>query len=542
MKWVALISLGLALVANCSANADEPPKPQLIVAIAVDQYSSDLFNEYRSLYSHGLATLTQGVVFPHGYQSHAATETCPGHSTILTGSHPSRTGIVANDWFDPNHERKTEKGETIHKIYCAEDPSASDVYGATVSAVSLKVPTLGDRLHVVHPDSLVVAVAGKDRAAMMMGGHTTDLSIWWNGKEYVSRKQPSTQAYSDVRLAQINDEAHRSAALHGTAELPPQCAARSRYFGLESKIGVPRPVSTLRRWLATPAFDWFTMKAAVSAVEDLKLGRHEHPDVLAISFSATDYVGHMFGPEGVEMCIQQLGLDRTIETLLRELDATGISYVVVLTADHGGSDVTERMHERGVESAARIDAKLMPEVVNAELKRKLGLQRDAILVAGNFFNDIYLTPAVPTARRAKAIQFAKEIYTRHPQVAAVFTKSELIAATAPHGAPDQWTLLDRAKASFDPQRSGDLIVLLKPYIIPFAPPDSYEGYAASHGSPWDYDRIVPIVFWWKGVAGFEQPAAVETVDILPTLADFIGLQVPSKEIDGRALTVVLPVH
>src|SRR3954451_14787211 len=211
----------LALVSVCTlvlsvARADVAPKPKLIVAIAVDQYSGDLFNEYRSSYLHGMSTLMQGVVFPHGYQSHAATETCPGHSTILTGSHPSRSGIIANDWFDPNHERKTEKGETIHKIYCAEDPSASNVYGATVSAVSLKVPTLGDRLHAVHSDSLVVAVAGKDRSAMMMGGRTTDLSIWWNGKEYVSRKQPSAGAYSDAQLAQINDDAHQSAALHGT--------------------------------------------------------------------------------------------------------------------------------------------------------------------------------------------------------------------------------------------------------------------------------------------------------------------------------------
>jgi predicted AlkP superfamily pyrophosphatase or phosphodiesterase len=85
-------------------------------------------------------------------------------------------------------------------------------------------------------------------------------------------------------------------------------------------------------------------------------------------------------------------------------------------------------------------------------------------------------------------------------------------------------------------------VLLKPYIIPFPPPTSYEGYAASHGSPWDYDRIVPILFWWKDIAGFEQPVAAETVDILPTLAQFVGLPIPSNEIDGRALTVVLPSH
>jgi predicted AlkP superfamily pyrophosphatase or phosphodiesterase len=103
-------------------------------------------------------------------------------------------------------------------------------------------------------------------------------------------------------------------------------------------------------------------------------------------------------------------------------------------------------------------------------------------------------------------------------------------------------LLDRVKASFDPERSGDLVVLLKPYITSFPPPENYDGYAASHGSPWDYDRTVPILFWWKGINGFEQPAAVETVDILPTLANLIGLTIPPNEIDGRALPIVLQPH
>ncbi len=541
MKCVSALAVLCPLIMGV-ADADTMPKPRLIVAIAVDQYSADLFNEYRGLYTHGLATLTQGVVFPHGYQSHAATETCPGHSTILTGAHPSRTGIVANDWLDPEHDRKNQKGETIHKVYCAEDPRASDVYGATVSAVSLKVPTLGDRLHALHSGSMVVAVAGKDRAAMMLGGHTTDLSIWWDGKEFVARKQRSAQAYSEQHLVQINDEAHQSISLHATADLPPQCAGKSRFFGLESKIGVPRPASSVKRWQASPALDWFTAKAAISALEDLKLGTHESTDVLAIGLSATDFVGHMFGPEGAEMCIQQLALDRTIETLLRELDATGVPYVVTLTADHGGSDVTERIRERGVEQADRIDSDIMPEAINAALKRKLGLKNDAILVGSYFMNDVYLNADVPSGKRSRAIKLAKDLYAKHPQVAAVFTRTEVLAAPQPRGAPDQWTLLDRVKASFDPERSGDLVVLLKPYITSFPPPENYDGYAASHGSPWDYDRTVPILFWWKGVDGFEQPAAVETVDILPTLANLIGLTVPPNEIDGRALPIVLQTH
>jgi predicted AlkP superfamily pyrophosphatase or phosphodiesterase len=106
--------------------------------------------------------------------------------------------------------------------------------------------------------------------------------------------------------------------------------------------------------------------------------------------------------------------------------------------------------------------------------------------------------------------------------------------------PDQWSLLDRARASFNEKRSGDLVVLLKPYVTTY--PASTDNYISSHGSPWDYDRRVPIVFWWPGIAGYEQPAAVETVDIAPTLADLVGLKVGEPTMDGRVLQIGQAPH
>ena len=148
------------------------PAPRLIVAIAVDQFSADLFSEYRPYYTGGLKRLTQGAVFPRGYQSHAATETCPGHSTILTGSRPSRTGIIANSWFDLGANRADKV------IYCAEDENqpgtSSNNY--VVSPIHLRVPTLGDRMKAANPATRVVSVAGKDRAAVMMGGRRRIMS------------------------------------------------------------------------------------------------------------------------------------------------------------------------------------------------------------------------------------------------------------------------------------------------------------------------------------------------------------------------------
>ena len=163
-----------------AATPTTPPK--LIVAISVDQFAADLFQQYRNRYTGGFARLLGGVVFPSGYQSHAATETCPGHSTILTGMRPAHTGIIANNWVDQR------AGRPDKIVYCSEDErvtgSTHDSY--TVSDMHLKVPTLGEMMKARDPRTRSVSVAGKDRAAVMMGGHKVDELWWWDGKTYSS--------------------------------------------------------------------------------------------------------------------------------------------------------------------------------------------------------------------------------------------------------------------------------------------------------------------------------------------------------------------
>jgi arylsulfatase A-like enzyme len=207
----------------------------------------------------------------------------------------------------------------------------------------------------------------------------------------------------------------------------------------------------------------------------------------------------------------------------------------MLTADHGGHDLPERNDIRGLPAAERVDAALSAREVGANLAKQFGL-KDSVLLGRSAFGDIYLSESVPADKRAAVLDAAVKAYRSHRQVAAVFTKSELIAAPPPAGPVDEWTLLERAKASFDPERSGDFVVLLKEYVTPI--PEGGVGYVATHGSPWGYDRRVPILFWWKGIRGFEQPNAVETVDILPTLASLIGLDIPAGEIDGRCLDLL----
>lgn len=536
------------LAASCttlSLHAAEPPRPKLVVAIAIDQFSSDVFTEYRALYRAGLKRLAGGVVFPRGHQSHAATETCPGHSTILTGARPARTGIIANGWQDPALPRIAGGNQTF-TVYCVEKTGASGSHAdkKVISPDTLLVPTLGDRMKARDPASRVVAVSGKDRSAVMLGGHNADLTLWWTSGGFVTYAGKESSIPREI-ATKVNAKVRKSYSRPTVPKLPAACASKSREIKVTNDISVgtlQRLPGNSKRWRATPAMDSFTVDAALAVLKSLDLGGKQSIDLLAVSFSGTDYVGHYYGTEGAEMCAQQLALDRAIGRLLTGLDKAGMAYVVAMTADHGGVDTPERNRARGVTAAQRIDASLLPVNISAALEHDLqGLPKPIVLGGREFANDVYLHAGIASDRRAAVLQAAYLKYRDHPQVAAVFTRSELMAAEPPQGPVDEWTLLERAKASFNPRRSGDLIVLLKPFISLYHTPENIDSdYTSSHGSPWAYDRRVPIVFWWKGIAGFEQPMPVETVDVAPTLAKLIGLEVPATQFDGRALPVVQP--
>ena len=529
-----LAGAALAFCAAGAAHAQPAPAPaappRLIVAIAVDQFSSDIFAEYRGRFAHGLKRLQQGAVFPSGYQSHAATETCPGHSTILTGAHPARTGIIANTWYDLGVGREKKA------IYCAEDETrtAPNPRDYVASVAHLLVPTLGDRLKAANPASRNVAVSGKDRGALMMGGHVIDQVYWWQGKGFATLQGatlgPSAVA---VNAAVTKALAEPRAAL----PLPPDCARSDRAI-VAGPVTVgtgrfERPANDAARFRASPELDAMTADLARRLVAELDLGKGPATDVLSVSLAATDYVGHATGTEGTEMCLQLHALDRTLGDLFGFLDARGIDYAVMLTADHGGFDLPERLDLQGLPQAARVDPALVPETLGKTIATRLKIKGvEPLLYGDGPFGDIYLNRALKPAQRKKVLGELKGL-AAHPQVAAVFTGEELAKAPSPAGSPDAWSLMDRARASYHAGRSGDAVMLLDRAIVPIPTPGP--GYTATHGSPWDYDRRVPMLFWRKGMTGFEQPNAVETVDIAPTLAALVGLAVPEAEFDGRCL-------
>lgn len=510
-------------------------RPSLVVAIAVDQFSADLFAEYRQHFTGGIARLMTGAVFPSAYQSHAATETCPGHSTILTGVHPARTGIISNAWFSLELVSRPNR-----RVYCAEDendPQAS-ADSPVISAAHLRVPTLGEYMKQADPRSRNVAVSAKDRAVVMMGGHAIDAGYWFGktGFETFRARQPSPAVVG------INAAIAREIARgHPPSAVPAWCVQHD----LPVRVGPNGMVGTGRfavgprdaeAFHGSPRMDAATLQLAAGLVDEMRLGRGPAPDLLSISLSVTDYVGHAYGTEGQEMCIQMAELDRSLGLFLKKLDATGVDYEVVLTADHGGLDLPERLSQQGVPGAQRVDPGLWPPKLGAAIAAQLGLNLSEPLLYGDSTEgDIYVARSTTPAQRGQVIAALVARLKLHPQVAAVFTRVELAAAGAPSGNPQDWSLLDRARASFDPQRSGDVVVLLDRDVVPIS--SATPGMVATHGSPWDYDRRVPLLFWRKGLRGFEQPAPVETVDIAPTLAATLGLRLPAGTFDGRCLDI-----
>ena len=529
-----LIAAAVAAVFATQSPAQVPKPPKLLVVISIDQFSADLFDEYRPQFTGGLARLASGTVFRNGYQAHAVTETCPGHSTLLTGDHPARTGIVTNNWVDQSIARADKT------VYCAEDETQPGTSSSNykVSPKHLLVPTLGELMKQRWPASRNVAVSGKDRAAVMMSGHVPDQRWYWNGKVFTTdlAGAPVPQVVSRFQAALAAALSQPRPALEST----PYCQGKARPIRMEGSgkaVGAgrfARAASDLTAFRASPEMDGTTLALAAGLVDEMKLGRGAAPDLLSISLSATDYVGHAYGTEGEEMCLQLVELDRELGDFLALLDSRGVDYAVTLSADHGGKDVPERERLAGVADATRVDPSLSPATMRKKLAAQLGLQGPGLL-GDSPFGDIYVDRRLSAVDQKRLLAAAVAAYRANPEVEAVFTGEELAATPLATTPPDSWSVIQRSRASYYPGRSGDFVVVLKKDVTPIA---NTSGSVATHGSAWDYDRRVPIIFWQAGVTGATIEHSVDTVDIMPTLASQIGLQLQPGSVDGRCLSDV----
>lgn len=509
------------------------PAPALIVTLVVDQLSANLFNQYRGWFTGGLKTLAdQGMVSINGYQTHGVTVTCAGHSTVLTGAHPARSGIPANDWID------TTTGE---ETYCLAAPQNTLAHGRNtdngpVGPDQLTASTLGDWLKAVSPESRVFGVSGKDRGAINLAGHKGDGAFWLTENfGFTTYVEPGQSA--EARLAPV--AAVNARMIERFTRNAPSWtytnAACRRLEGSWTIAGerfdskVPPSNFSLD---SSPILDELTLEGAAELLDGQQLGRRGVTDMLGVSLSATDRIGHGYGTQGPEMCEQMLRLDAALGVFLDKLSAIPGGVIVVLTADHGGSDFPERTAVEGYPSAGRTDRELMPRV-NGALKARFGLQANPLVSsAGGLVIVDKDRKALAEPLRGQVLAAALELLNAEPQVALAVSRDELLAEPIPASDnPDELTLRQRLRLSAVAGRSPDILRAWQPGLTGSG---RVGATISSHGSPWDYDRRVPIVFWWPGAQGQERFLPMRTVDIAPTLAHLIGVT-PDGEIDGRCM-------
>lgn len=541
-RWRTLATIIVSstiLLFSCS-RWFKPATPKLAVVISVDQMRYDYLTRFAGLYKGGLAKLFhEGAVFTNVHHDHAGTETAPGHATLLTGSHPAHHGIVANYWLDP---------QTQKSIYSVDDPTAALVVanGATETAIGkspqrLRRHTLGDWLKAQHPAARVISIAAKDRSAILMGGWDADAAYWFYDQ---TGGFVSSRFYLDALPAwaqQWNDQ-HRADAYFQRAweKLRPEedyFLSREDLFSAEGDgehttfphafISAEETLSDsvqkkvdpkFYQWLSeTPFVDALTLEFAQQSVVAEKLGADDTPDLLLLSLKATDAVGHAYGPLSQESEDNLLRLDDELGKFFTFLDKNvGLqNCVIALSADHGVLPLPEDLRRRGFESARVLIAEATDEVksIEKEMQEEWGTHfpilrnyLDAINLDYRAADSLGLSPAAfreRVAAKLRSLSFVSDI----------FTSDELRASNGPRR-----EFLDQQRHSFHPDCSPDLTMQLKPYYLV-----SNRPHGTTHGSPYPYDTHVPLIFWSARLPAQRIDSPHRTVDLAPTLAHLLGL-------------------
>jgi arylsulfatase A-like enzyme len=505
----------LAFLIVCVSFASAaPPKPKLVLAIAVDQFRYDYLLRFRGEYKEGLdELLTRGAVFTNAYYEHFPTVTAVGHSTFLSGALPSVSGIVGNEWYD------RETGKTVTSV---SDDSAKILAGTGDGGASprrLLVSTVGDELKIADGSrSRVIGISIKDRSAILPAGHMANWAFWFDAKN-------GNFVTSTYYFSELPSWAGEFNAMHPA----------NRYMGatwMNQKMPDEPGAKLYDAVLDTPFANELIEQLAERAVAGERLGERGVTDLLAISFSANDHVGHRVGPDAPEVHDISVKTDQVIGKLFRYLDGrVGMQNVlVVFTADHGVAPVPEVNQARRM-PGGRMAPGIVKDTVQAALARKYG-EGNWIVSPGEYA--IYLNLDLirqKTLDRAAVNQTAAEAALSIPHVVRAYTREQLM-----NGAVQDDLVGHRLMNGFNMQRGADLFVLLEPYWLSGA-------HGTSHGTPYGYDAHVPVIFMGPGIkaARFDETIAVN--DVAPTLAAILEVETPSGS-SGRVLDEIFadPSH
>jgi predicted AlkP superfamily pyrophosphatase or phosphodiesterase len=537
---IAVCLLAVGFSASSTLSQTTRPLPRLVLVLSIDQMRFDYLTRFDPLYKGGLRRLLdRGAIFTNANYRHAATETGPGHSVMLTGRHPSHSGIVANDWYD------ARLGKTVNVV---DDPAQKPLGGTgrRASPANALASTVGDILKAKTRESKVVAVSLKDRSAILMGGRRADGAYWYEtfGGNFITSTYYMSEAPSWLLAWNKRHVADQYAGKTWTRLLP-DTALYERYAGKDAVAGewdrkdtvfphairaTPPAVAFYNDLRRTPFVEDFTLDVALEAMKAHHIGEDALTDILAIGFAATDVIGHTYGPDSQEILDQLLRLDLVLERLFAEVDArVGLANtVVVLTSDHGVDPLVENLQAKGVEAERAAPARLQNAVKQAFEKRFPGVEP---LIRYYSAPDFYLNEDLIRDRKLSHKEVEKTAITAlltTGLVAKVYTPDDL-KNTRSSSDP----FLRLFQNGFYEPRSPQLTVLLKQHIYL----NSQVG-GTGHGTAYGYDRHVPIVFMGPRIKPGFYGASCGPEDIAPTLARMLGLQLQPEQ-DARLLTEML---
>jgi predicted AlkP superfamily pyrophosphatase or phosphodiesterase len=504
-------------------------KPKLVVAIAIDQFRYDYLTRFRADYQGGLdLLLKQGADFTNAHYLQAPTVTAVGHSIFLSGAMPAVSGIIGNAWYDRGSKKDVTSVcdwdyQVVGGPQLAQGAKCTDEDPA--SPRRLLVSTVGDELRDVSEDSRVIGISLKARASILPSGHRANAAFWF-----------------DLNSGNFVTSTYYTTSLPAWAEKFNSGKLSEQYLNKEWP-GFPSwkfTSSGRQRFQKLPASPWgneLIEKFAEAALQGEELGQRGTTDLLTVSFSSNDYVGHAVGPDAPEVRDMAKRVDVLIGNLLHAVDEkVGLkNTIVVLTADHGVSPVPSVNQKRKM-PGTYVTAH-PADVVKAALNKKFG-NADWIESSGE--GGIYLNWNVIDDFKGKdgghltcddVYRVAKEAVLNAPDLHAVrvYDREQLANGIA-------GDFIARAFVNgFFPRESPDLVIAYEPYAVPGS------GHGTSHFSPYDYDKHVPILFMGPGIKAGQYAAEISPIDIAPTLATMLSIETPSGS-QGRVLTEMLQLQ
>ncbi len=534
---VALASLMLAV----PAQAQEPP-PRLVVVIAVDQLREDYLDRFAPHFGSGGFRLlfTRGARFTDASFVHAGTMTCPGHAVMMTGAHAAIHGIIGNDWWNLDKNRKE---------YCGRDDDAPlvGIVREGRSPRNLIASTVGDEMKLSNRHSKVITVSGKDRSAIMLGGKSADAVYWMEDTLFVSSRYYLAELPAWVKRYNASGEAARYFGARWDRLLPePAYASQGpddapwernvsgmgrafpHVLGATERVPGPAYFKALEY---SPFQNEMVVDLAIEAVREERLGADSVPDLLGIGLSGNDHIGHAFGPDSHEVMDITVRTDRLLSRFFAFLDAQiGLDDVlIVLTSDHGVAPVPEAAHAAspGLGALRLLDdeVKTAAETIMTERFGPPARQ----WIAYHDYPWLYFDES-ELAGRGIAIGTAesalRDAVAQFEYVTQAWTRADL---RVQHAAG----LSSPTVLSFHPDRSGHVTYETRPWVVVTSERDG-----TTHGTPWAYDRSVPLLWFGRGIRPGEYADAASIADIAPTLSRLLRIERPPAA-TGRVLTEML---